>query len=226
MWYTCRYYDTGTKRCTDYENRPNLCRIYACGLESSGGYGCGYSPHQEVSMGASYTVENVEITRIAVQPTKGDPVHVDLDDTNGRGQVTIRCYDRVWSYNWPVPNRGKGTLLAFLAGVDESYAANKLDADGWFDTDATRASARRMVLEARRRNELDADDARELYDSAQDIHGETHAAQWGQDLASVVDGFAGDYMPHTMIVDPTFAHVYREAWPVLKHLRDQEAARG
>lgn len=44
--YTCKHFDTKTRLCTDYENRPNMCRSYPNGIACTF-KGCGYNQVKE-----------------------------------------------------------------------------------------------------------------------------------------------------------------------------------
>lgn len=133
-------------------------------------------------------IEHIPVQKLVARDIPNlDPLHLFLEDLgDGKGQLTVRCYDRSWTAYWGAmgtnTKTGKpSTLSEFVRSCDEHYLANSLErgiAADQFSGDALVELARKTIL-GRRRASLrpdrfddetwDKDQAREAYDRLSDL---------------------------------------------------------
>lgn len=83
------------------------------------------------------------------------------------GELSVQSDWGSWSYRWHVGARAGLGLAEALARFDRDYVARKLEPDPEeICLEATRQNLRREVLEARREGRIDAEHARDLWDSS------------------------------------------------------------
>lgn len=71
-------------------------------------------------------IEKSEVTKLKISKSeKLDPVTVFLEDLGRRqGQITIKCFDEVWSSYWGA--MGDRTIAEFFCSCDHHYLAKNL----------------------------------------------------------------------------------------------------
>lgn len=118
-------------------------------------------------------VETTTITKVRITGTPAlDPIDVYLEDRGpSQGQITITCYGKSWAAYWG--GMGGDTIAEFFCRCDEHYLAGKLSStpSEVFDPEGLAAKARSEIIQRRRWTELSREDARRLYEAADQIDG-------------------------------------------------------
>ncbi|HHR6079118.1 TPA: hypothetical protein ACS7ZY_001467 [Providencia alcalifaciens] len=108
-------------------------------------------------------IEQSQVTKLVITGVKRhDPIHVYLEDYGGnRGQVTITESNDSWSYFWGSMGC---SLIEFILSIDNSYWIMKLAPNlcSTIDDDNTAniEFAKNQVIELRKDDEIDKDQAR------------------------------------------------------------------
>lgn len=113
------------------------------------------------------TCTKVVISDLMNSEFKLDPVTVYLNDIGPRqGKITIECYGQSWSAYWG--GMGERTIAEFFCSCNAHYLAGKLsDIDSNIDDlEGLPAIARQEVISLRKAREINADEARDMYDDA------------------------------------------------------------
>lgn len=113
-----------------------------------------------------------------------DPISVYLENFgDSRGKIIIECWGRAWSAYWPAMS-GRSVEQFFVdAGVP--YLIGYLDADAEPDEvnpdpEEVQAALCREVVVRRRARQLEAEEARALYERAEEVEmGERHCTDPG-----------------------------------------------
>lgn len=141
-------------------------------------------------------VESTQVTKMTITGAPSlDPISVFLEDLGGRpvtlpenpnyitrqGKITIECYGESWSAYWG--GMGQRTVVQFFTSCSVDYLVgclargSEIDREV-FDGRALEAVARKCVIDCRRGRTanwecyaLDKDEARELYDAADNLSG-------------------------------------------------------
>lgn len=111
------------------------------------------------------------VTKISVSEIEGlDPITVILEDIAvGKGKIIIECFGKSWASSW---NAMSGKSIAeFFCSCDEHYLSGNLSnvRSSIDDVESMIADLRKQVIQLRRKNEIDSDDARELFDAVVDM---------------------------------------------------------
>lgn len=139
-------------------------------------------------------IEKSTVTKLTITGAPAlDPITVFLEDIEPRrGRITIRCYDEAWTAYWG--GMGDRTIAQFFCECDEHYIAKNLKQgidSTIVDGDSITEGAFREIIAMRRgrtvrsflnperlvrmgRNEITAEEARELWD-------EVDSAEFGDD---------------------------------------------
>lgn len=164
--------------------------------------------------------------RVAAPPFDGSVYQLTLDDTDGRGAVTLVAPHWSAAYHWPRFARGRDSLLGFLLGCDVSYVAGKLGVGDDFDAAET---ARAIKVELWRANRGRYREI--LRDCPPDFDDVAGWDRWldryvaggydrGLDVSAPWERFAP-----IRVIRPDFEVLYRTAWPLLRERRGEiEAA--
>lgn len=129
-------------------------------------------------------IEKSTVTKLTITGAPAlDPITVFLEDIEPRrGRITIRCYDEAWTAYWG--GMGDRTIAQFFCECDEHYIAKNLKQgidSTIVDGDSITEGAFREIIAMRRgrtvrsflnperlvrmgRNEITAEEARELWD--------------------------------------------------------------
>lgn len=159
-------------------------------------------------------MENATISEIVLRDELGIRVGtIWLDDRDGRGRVVIFGYGAVWTCEWRKFGRAGVELETWLHDCDVDYVARKMRAADWFDAKATAREARALVRRDRRDGNLDAEEARELFDAADRLCNSFEAGQWFMDwMRQTTSLDSWDENPIVYSIDPEF----RRLWAVFK----------
>jgi len=101
-----------------------------------------------------------------------DPIAVMVENFGpGAGKITITCFNECWSNYWGAMGE-QHTLETFFMKCDEHYIANKLksgirDEINDDDEDAMTNALRTEIIKDRRNGRHNKDEARELWDEAE-----------------------------------------------------------
>lgn len=171
------------------------------------------------------TLESVERpvllrVRISAPPFHGSIYQLTLDDTEGRGFVSLVAPGWSASYSWPALGRGTASLLGFLLGCDVSYVSGKLGVGHDFDAEGTR---RAIKVELWRGNRARYHEI--LRDCPPDFDDYQGWDRWldryvaagydrGRDVLPVWERFAACER-----IRPGFLDFYTSAWPLLRERR-------
>ncbi|WP_296935981.1 hypothetical protein [uncultured Marinobacter sp.] len=113
------------------------------------------------------TVQKLNLTELMGEPHKLDPVSVILENFEpGKGKIIIECYGQSWSAYWG--GMGAKDIATFFCRCDEHYIAGKLSSirGGIDDYEALASKAQSEVCQMRRDQEINQQEARELFDAA------------------------------------------------------------
>lgn len=95
-----------------------------------------------------------------------DPISIYIEDyAQGKGKLIITCHDESWSYYWGA--MGTQNLAQFILTADNDYLAKKLSPSTPStinDDDSIEIQAKRHIIERRKEDGLNKEDARKLYD--------------------------------------------------------------
>lgn len=117
-------------------------------------------------------IETSTITKLKISGVpRLDPVSVFIEDFEpGRGEITIKCYDRSWTAYWGSMGRGN-SVAQFLQRVTPEYAAGCLSVgidETVFDPDCLLDKLKAEVLSERRKRLIDAREARKRFNEIED----------------------------------------------------------
>lgn len=128
---------------------------------------------QEQNKSQPLKVERSQVTKLHISGAYGlDPITVFLEDFAPKhGKITVSCYDKTWHATWGGMWDGM-TVGQFFCQLDVSYIIGYFDrqlSSRRYSGEAVAAKAKQLIIELRRERELDRDDARELFDEAEDV---------------------------------------------------------
>ena len=138
-----------------------------------------------------------------------------------------------WSFEWW--HIGPDDPRQFLAGVSEDYLLGKLTAGKprVYDGEATLENVKRAILKARKDEQIDAEEARRMYDELSDEYSDLgHSedfSRWYENLSCDIDAVFGDsYTAHGCYEDTPVrdaVHLTTRMWPGMKKFLKAELAR-
>lgn len=113
------------------------------------------------------------VTKLVVSGAKNsdgftlDPISLYLEDFGqGRGKLTVGCWDTTWSYFWGA--MGNRTLEEFILKTNNSYLANKLKREGEkfteLDIDVLKVRIKQEIITDRCQRSISRDVARDRWD--------------------------------------------------------------
>lgn len=99
-----------------------------------------------------------------------DPVRVMIENYEpGKGRITITCFGKAWTGAWFA--MGGDTVQEFIKRVSNEYLIGYFDPQLQStvddDNDANLEFVKGEIIKIRRRQEIDADDAREMWEEAE-----------------------------------------------------------
>ncbi|WP_166219766.1 hypothetical protein [Pseudomonas atagonensis] len=118
-------------------------------------------------------VERSTVTKLVITGAPSlDPITVFLEDlAPKRGKITVSCWGKSWTAYWGGMWDGH-TIAQFFCELDTCYIIGYFDQalrSRQFSGDALANEAQRLVLKERRRFCYTPDEARELFDAAEDL---------------------------------------------------------
>jgi len=118
-------------------------------------------------------VERSTVTKLVITgATNLDPITVFLEDiAPKRGKITVNCWGKSWTAYWGGMWESL-TIAQFFCELNTSYIIGYFDQDlrsRQFSGDALANEAQRLVLKERRRFDYTSDEAREMFDAAEDL---------------------------------------------------------
>lgn len=104
-------------------------------------------------------------------------INIDSQGTKGRIQIAsdYGSYQNYWG-------ACGCDFKKFLIGLNIEYAADKFEADRWFDHDATIRDFKYSVLEERRFENITSKKAREIYDEIETLKDYTDKESFGSQM--------------------------------------------
>jgi hypothetical protein len=130
-----------------------------------------------------------------------DPISVYLEDfEHGKGQITIKCYDKVWSSFWG--GMGDRTISQFFCSCDNGYLIGNLDGNissTVLSPEGFRSFAKKEIIRLRKEDELEVDRAREIYDVVEDLCDDELKDWFYRGDEDVTDIFGTDYIYDTSL---------------------------
>lgn len=130
----------------------------------------------------SIIVKTLRITEIE----RLDPITLSIDDANGK--LTVEVYGKSWSASWGSAQRT--SVSSFFLSCDNGYLVNCLDrgiSSTITDFDEIPNYLKRLVFKGRREYDFDAKEAREMYDSLQNVSFENHEQLYHFRLSAISD---------------------------------------
>ncbi|ELY3455769.1 hypothetical protein SMY44_000323 [Cronobacter sakazakii] len=131
-----------------------------------------------------------------------DPVRVMIENYEpGKGRITITCYGKAWTGAWFA--MGDDSVQEFIKRVSNQYLIGYFDPQLQStvddDNEANLAFVKSEIIKLRRKDEIDGNEAREMWDEAE-----------GADdvKASCCDYLVGDKLLNLLGDDPWYAK-----WP-------------
>jgi len=131
-----------------------------------------------------------------------DPVRVMIENYEpGKGRITITCYGKAWTGAWFA--MGGDSVQDFIKRVSNEYLIRYFDPQLQStvddDNDANLAFVKGEILKLRRDQEIDADEARGMWEEA----------EWAEDVkANCCDCRVGEKLLNLLGDDPWYAK-----WP-------------
>jgi hypothetical protein len=93
---------------------------------------------------------------------------ISIDEGNNAGRISISSSNGNWSYYWGACGE---PFKRFLIRLDIHYTAGKFRCGNALDLPSTIESWKRQLLERRRQYDIEAEEAREIYDQIDTIAG-------------------------------------------------------
>lgn len=127
----------------------------------------------ENKVAAPLQVERSTVTKLVITDAPSlDPITVFLEDLAPcKGKITVSCWGKSWTAYWAGMWCGLN-IGQFFCELNTSYIIGYFDqqmSSRQFSAEALANKVRREILKMRRSSDLDASDARDMYDEAEDI---------------------------------------------------------
>lgn len=118
-------------------------------------------------------VETSTVTKLHITGVEGlDPITVFLEDfAPKRGKITVSCHSKSWNASWGGMWDGMN-VGQFFCQMNAPYIIGYFDnqlSSRRYSGEAVAENAKQQILELRRDRDLNRDDARELFDEADDV---------------------------------------------------------
>lgn len=143
----------------------------------------------------------------------GDWADITLKiDSEKAGRISISSSLGSWSNYWSAagPN-----FKSFLTELNVEYAADKFNADNWFDLDATIEHYKAMVLQARRQETISGEHARLCWQEIEDVEGCSNEGEFVSEMwtkKGLMSFFDGTPDLEKKI-KPQFERFWKNVWP-------------
>lgn len=186
-------------------------------------------------------IQPVSVQKIVISELPGlDPVSVYLEDLEpGRGNLTVRCYDKSWTSYWGAMGKER-PLLEFLLACDTPYLVNSLSrgiSETQFSGDELVKMAKRSILERRRPSlvkkgtylgndsDLSMEEARDLYNQ---VGGLSEYSSLESLPSALMDEIFGEEWWHTAAAasepNPSYLYLHRIVDGIKEGLKEYRAS--
>lgn len=102
------------------------------------------------------TKEQVEVYKLRSSDTSIGWADITVDNRGTAGRLSIASDYGKWQYYWGSTGCG---FKEFLTRLNEHYMAEKFGADGYFDFEATIASIKEGIINDRKDENIEAEEA-------------------------------------------------------------------
>lgn len=119
----------------------------------------------------SITIERMDVLSFTITGAERlDPVRVMIENYEpGKGRITVTCYGKAWTGAWFA--MGGDSVQEFIKRVSNEYLIGyfdpQLESTVDDDNDANLAFVKSKIIKFRREQELEYDEAREMWDEAE-----------------------------------------------------------
>ena len=167
------------------------------------------------------TKQNVVVYQLR-ELGRGGWADITIDEGEKSGRISIASDWGNWSNYWGACGE---SFIDFICDLDIHYFAGKVGMNRWIDADATMRSWKRQVLEARRREDIEADEAKEIYIEFMELQDCS-----GRELitAAYEKEYIGKFFEYQMDtiydIDPSFKSFWEHAYlPFIEYLKANKA---
>ncbi|WP_426201088.1 hypothetical protein [Pseudomonas sp. TWP3-1] len=174
-------------------------------------------------------VERSTVTKLVITGAQNlDPITVFLEDlAPSKGKITVSCWGKSWAAYWGGMWDGH-TIAQSFCELNTSYIIGYFDQNirsRQFSGDALANEAQRLVLKDRRRFGYTSDEAREMFDAAEDLREPPSIDHLHGALSELMTKLFGDEWWH-MTSDatepnPDYAYLERIILAVQQALRQE-----
>lgn len=124
-------------------------------------------------MDNAMNIETSTVTKLLITGAEDlGPISVYLEDFEPcKGKITVSCFHKTWHAYWGGMWDGVN-VAQFFCKLNEAYIIGYFDRSlksRRFRAEALASKARKLILQMRRDRDLDAEDARDLFDEAEDL---------------------------------------------------------
>lgn len=139
---------------------------------------------------------------------------ITVDHNGGKGRISIASDFGSYQHYWGACGN---SFKEFLCKIGIDYAADKFGADRWFDPELTIKSYKETVLDYRRTESIEAEQARKLFNEIKELEevgsSESEFCHVLQQQESLMKFF--DWCPNlSKTISPQFRNFWKEIWPV------------
>lgn len=134
-----------------------------------------------------------------------------LDYEGSKGRISISSDYGAWQCFWA---GATPDFLTFLSTLTMEYAADKFQADDWFDNEATVLKFKQMIISKRRKKTFSSKKARVMWDNFKEFEDEENRGVFESEFyrSGLSDVF--DYPEVVTTVVPQFKSFWENVWPV------------
>jgi hypothetical protein len=141
-------------------------------------------------------------------------ITIDTQPGSRQGRISIASDFGSWQNYWGACGPDFKT---FLSKLDIHYTAGKFGADGWFDHDATIKKFKTDVLDYRRREQIESEEAREMWDSIKEMEDYNHKEEFVAQMyhQDALMSFYDNCPDLVTDITPQFKNFWDTIWPLL-----------
>ncbi|MGI4864174.1 MAG: hypothetical protein ACRYFZ_09655 [Janthinobacterium lividum] len=181
---------------------------------------------ENTATAAAFTVTKSTVELYKIRHASGCYwADITIDADGGKGRISIASDYGNWQNYWGAAGPD---FKAFLASINQGYAATKFGAEPQIDVDKSLKEFRRMVADYRKDRTIDKEEARDIRAELDELRDESHqtiaqAIQHTDKLYAFLYRHAGE-VDFTYEDNPHFARFWKELWPLLLAEFAKEAA--
>lgn len=146
---------------------------------------------------------------------------ITIDSRETTGRIQIASDFGSWQNYWGACGK---SFKEFLTTLDMHYFAGKVGATGWFDLNKTIVQYKEYVLSERRKEFIEADSARKMFDEIKSLFEITTSEFYNHmsnECPILMEHF--DYCPDTVTdVTPEFRKFWEMVWGVFVNVLKEE----